>query len=83
MLRANQAVSSCASVEDVKRLAKSVQEIEQKRAQDQELIKERFEELKKLYKNAPVIPDTQAACVETSTTGQDVADTASRRYEGL
>jgi hypothetical protein len=68
VLRANQAVSSCASAEDLKRLAKSVQEIEQKRAQDQELIKERFEELKKLYKSAPVLTETRPAGGETPPT---------------
>jgi hypothetical protein len=55
--RTSQNLANCASVDDVKRLAKAVQEIEQKRGQDKELLQERFEELKKLYKNIPLNPE--------------------------
>ena len=67
VVRANQAVASCASVEDVKRLAKAIEEIEKKREQDKELIKDRFEELKKLYKSPPLMPEIHPPSNEAST----------------
>ena len=65
--RANQIFANCASVEDVKRLAKAVQEIEKNREQDKEMLKERLDDLRKIYKNPPVMPDPKPPVVEPST----------------